>query len=148
MKVCGRTGARTSDPLDSQSDSLQTALGSPAGVIVEESSTRMWQKKFKQKKRYGGYLMIEDKFSTVLHKNVCCGCTRLFYCQSTHNMLYGKWNLVVSMTYLKPLAIWNTNRFTEVNICKVLKRERRSWFHTLCSIEPLFSWSSCPSWLC
>ena len=34
--------------------------------------------------------------------------------------LKGKWNLAVSTTYLIPPAYWNTNRFTEVNICKVL----------------------------
>ena len=45
-----------------------------------------------------------------------------------------------------PPAIWNTNRFPEVNICKVLKRSNessRSWFHKVCSIKLLFSRSSC-----
>ena len=69
------------------------------------------------------------------------------YCRLQH-----KWNLAVSTTYLIPPAIWNANRYTEVNNCKVLKwsngSSRRSWFHTLCSIKPLFSWSHCPSWLC
>ena len=31
-----------------------------------------------------------------------------------------KWNLAVSTTYLIPPAYWNTNKLTEVNICKVL----------------------------
>ena len=33
--------------------------------------------------------------------------------------IWDKRNLAVSTTYLIPPAYWNTNRFTEVNICKV-----------------------------
>ena len=43
------------------------------------------------------------------------------------------------MTYMIPPAIWNINRFTEVTICKVLKRSNEistsSWFHNVCSIN-------------
>ena len=37
----------------------------------------------------------------------------------THYCMW-KWNLAVSTTYLIPPTYWNTNKFTEVNICKVL----------------------------
>ena len=79
-----------------------------------------------------------------------------YLCQQEASSL---WSFVASLMklgskyeLLDTPAIWNANKFTEVIVCKVLKwsngSSKRSWFHTLCSIKPLFSQSSCPSWLC
>ena len=58
-----------------------------------------------------------------------------------------KWNLAVSTTYLIP----PTNRFTEVNIYKVLKRSndssRKNWFHKLYSINHYLLGAVVGKWL-